>query len=75
MATEFEEMLEEMARERVAKARNEKIAEERAEGRRENTGDVARRMIADGSIPLYKAAEFSGLPLSEVEGIRNGISL
>ena len=75
MATEFEEMLEEIARERVAKARNEKIAEERAEGRRENARDAARRMIADGSIPLDKVAEFSGLPLSEVEGIRNGISL
>lgn len=75
MATEFEEMLEEIARERVAKARNEKIAEERAEGRRENAREAARRMIADGSIPLDKVAEFSGLPLSEVEGIRNGISL
>ena len=75
MATEFEEMLEEIARERVAKARNEKIAEERAEGRRENARDAARRMIADGSIPIDKVARFSGLPLSEVEGLRRSIRL
>ena len=35
---------------------------------------IARNMIADGSIPLNKIAEFSGLPLGEVESIRRSLN-
>ena len=32
-------------------------------------------MLADGSIPIDKVARFSGLSLSEVEGLRNSAVL
>ena len=35
----------------------------------------ARSMIRDGSIPLVKVAEFSGLSLDEVEKLKSSISL
>ena len=46
------------------------------EGRKERwkeAADTARRMIADGSVPLPQIAEFSGLSLGEVESIRRSI--
>ena len=53
------------------------LKEGRREGREEGIlkgrHEVARSMIADGSIPLQKIAEFSGLPLGEVESIRNSM--
>ena len=55
------------------------LAEGIAKGIRKGTRDTAmnnaRIMIRDGSIPLEKVAEFSGLPLDEVEKLKNGISL
>ena len=54
------------------------LAEGIAKGIRKGTRDTAmnnaRSMIRDGSIPLAKVAEFSGLPLDEVEKLKNGIS-
>ena len=44
-------------------------------GLKEAAADAARRMIVNGSIPLPQVAEFSGLPLEEVESIRRSISL
>ena len=44
-----------------------------SKGARNNAIQVARNMIADGSIPLSKVAEFSGLSLGEVESIRQSI--
>ena len=44
------------------------------EGQKEEAADIARRMIANGSIPLPQIAEFSGLSLGEVETIRRSIS-
>ena len=55
------------------------LAEGIAKGIRKGTRDTAmnnaRIMIRDGSIPLVKVAEFSGLSLDEVEKLKNGISL
>ena len=45
----------------------------RSEGRLEGRQEVARSMVRDGSIPLSKIAEFSGLTIGEVESIRNSI--
>ena len=42
-------------------------------GRSEGRQEVARSMVADGSIPLSKIAEFSGLTLGEVESIRESM--
>ena len=47
------------------------LQKERSEGRQE----VARSMVRDGSIPLSKIAEFSGLTIGEVESIRNSIKV
>ena len=43
-------------------------------GTRNTAMNVAKSMIRDGSIPLVKVAEFSGLSLDEVEKLKNGIS-
>ena len=63
----------------IATGRAEGIAEGRAdgilEGARNTAVNVARSMLADGSIPIDKVARFSGLPLSEVEGLRNSAVL
>ena len=45
----------------------------RSEGRLEGRQEVARSMVRDGSIPLSKIAEFSGLTIGEVESIRSSI--
>ena len=42
-------------------------------GQKEAAADAARRMIADGSVPLPQIAEFSGLSLGEVESIRRSV--
>ena len=53
----------------LQKGRREGLQEGRQEGRQE----VARSMVRDGSIPLTKIAEYSGLTLREVENIRKSI--
>ena len=54
------------------------LAEGIAKGIRKGTRDTAmnnaRIMIRDGSIPLEKVAEFSGLSLDEVKKLKSGIS-
>ena len=40
---------------------------------KEAAADAARRMVANGSVPLPQIAEFSGLSLGEVESIRRSI--
>ena len=44
-----------------------------ANGLQRGRQEVARSMVRDGSIPLSKIAEFSGLTIGEVESIRNSI--
>ena len=50
-----------------------KINEARTEILMEGRQEVARNMVRDGSIPLSKIAEFSGLSINEVESIRNSL--
>lgn len=59
----------------IQEAFAEGIAKGRVEGSMKTATDTARRMVANGTIPLPQIAEFSGLPLEEVESIRRGISL
>ena len=91
MSDVFERLYENGRTEGIVEGRAEGIAEGiakgRAEGRAEGieTGirkgardtamNNARSMIRDGSIPLAKVAEFSGLSLDEVEKLKSGISL
>ena len=57
---------------RALKRETEKVREESLnEGRQE----VARSMVRDGSIPLSKIAEYSGLSINEVESIRNSLQI
>ena len=58
-------------KEALAEGKEEGIVE----GSMKTATDIARRMVANGSIPLPQVAEFSGLPLEEVESIRRSISL
>ena len=44
-----------------------------ANGLQRGRQEVARSMVRDGSIPLSKIAEFSGLTIGEIESIRNSI--
>ena len=91
MATKFDKAFEELLEKKVAEevaaivekesakiraqAIAEGLAEAREEGTRKTAMNVARSMLADGSIPIDKVARFSGLPLSEVEGLRSSIRL
>ena len=43
------------------------------EGATAKADQVARTMIADGTLPLSKIAKFSGLSIGEVESIKNSI--
>ena len=44
-----------------------------ANGLQRGRQEVARSMVRDGSIPIPKIAEFSGLTIGEVESIRNSL--
>ena len=73
MSGEFERILERAVRisEKEALERGEKRGVER--GKSENKKEVARNMLADGSIPLDKIAKFSGLTIAEVENLKQSI--
>ena len=79
MSGKFEEIMQR----KINEARSEILEEGRAEGeanglqkgRSEGRQEVARSMVRDGSIPLSKIAEFSGLTISEVESIRNNMQV
>ena len=53
----------------LKKGRNEGIGI----GEKKNALHSAWTMITDGSLPLSKVAEYSGLTLQEVESIKNSI--
>ena len=77
MSGEFERILNK----EIEKAVNEAVKENTKkclemglkEGATAKADQVARTMIADGSLPLSKIAKFSGLSIGEVESIRNSI--
>ena len=75
MSGKFDDFLKEALAEGMTKGIAKGRAEGRVEGSMETATDIARRMVANGTIPLPQIAEFSGLPLEEVESIRRSISL
>ena len=68
-----EEILKEGRMEGEANGLQKGRSEGRLEGRQEGRQEVARSMVRDGSIPIPKIAEFSGLTIGEVESIRNSM--
>ena len=75
MSEVFERLYENGLAEGIAKGRAEGIEDGIRKGTRDTAMNNARSMIRDGSIPLVKVAEFSGLSLDEVEKLKSGISL
>ena len=86
MSGKFDEILQRALKRETEKVRNESLKKGEADGLRkgrlegEANGlqkgrqEVARSMVRDGSIPLSKIAEFSGLTIGEVESIRNSLN-
>ena len=73
MTSAFEKVMDEKTKQTREEGIKEGEANGLRKGRFEGREAVARSMIADGVIPLSKIAEYSGLTLSEVEGIRNSL--
>ena len=73
MSGEFDKIIEKIEEKALKQGRIEGIEEGRLEGKAENKQEVARTMLADGSIPLDKIAKFSGLTIAEVERLKNCI--
>ena len=81
MSGKFDEILQRALKRETEKVRNESLKKGLEEGRQEGEAnglqrgrqEVARSMVQDGSIPIPKIAEFSGLTIGEVESIRNSI--
>ena len=73
MSGKFDEILQKKIKiaseESLKKGEADGLQKGRSEGRQE----VARSMVRDGSIPISKIAEFSGLTIGEVESIRNSL--
>ena len=79
------EILQRALKRETEKVREESLKKGLEEGRQEGEmlglqkGEAnglkkaARCMLEDGSIPIQKIAEFSGLTIGEVESIRNSI--
>lgn len=73
MPNAFEDAMQRIVKEATQKAREESLKEGKADGLKKGRQEVARSMVADGSIPLSKIAKFSGLTLGEVESIKKSI--
>ena len=81
MSGKFDEILQRALKRETEKVRNESLKKGLEEGRQEGEAnglqrgrqEVARSMVRDGSIPIPKIAEFSGLTIGEVESIRNSM--
>ena len=85
MGSRVDEILQRALKRETEKVREEILKEGRMEGeilglqKGEANGlqrgrqEVARSMVRDGSIPISKIAEFSGLTIGEVESIRNSL--
>ena len=73
MSGEFERILERAVRisEKEALEKGEKRGEKR--GVKRGKTDMVKTMIADGSVPLEKIAQFSGLTIAEVESIKKSL--
>ena len=81
MSGKFEEIMQRVVerevKKEVQKTRTEILMEGRLEGRAEGETNglrkAAKNMLEDGSIPISKISEFSGLSMKEIENIRKSI--
>ena len=85
MGSRVDEILQRALKRETEKVREESLKKGLEEGRQEGEmlglqkGEAnglkkaARSMLEDGSIPIQKIAEFSGLTIGEVESIRNSL--
>ena len=64
-------LIEELVVEERQEARAEGREEGREEGRLDTMQSTARRMLAEGILPMEKIAQYTGLPLEEVERLRD----
>ena len=75
MSGKFDEIMQK----KIKIAREESLKKGLMEGRQEGEANglrkAARSMLEDGSIPIPKIAEFSGLTIGEVESIRNSLQI
>ena len=73
MSGEFEKIIERAVRisEKEALEKGEKRGEKR--GVKRGKTDMVKTMIADGSVPLEKIAQFSGLTVAEVESLKQSM--
>ena len=72
-AEEMSSVFEEILQRKIQQTMEESLLKGEADGLKKGRQEVARSMVADGSIPLSKIAEFSGLTLNEVENIRKSM--
>ena len=73
MSGKFDEILQRALKRETEKVRDESLKKGEANGLQRGRQEVARSMVQDGSIPIPKIAEFSGLTIGEVESIRNSL--
>ena len=75
MSGKFDEILQRALKRETEKVRDESLKKGEANGLQRGRQEVARSMVQDGSIPIPKIAEFSGLTIGEVESIRNSLQI
>ena len=79
MPKEFDEIINELKleayKEGFAEGFREGFRQGYEEGIRQARNDIAQRLIAYGSIPLYKIAEYTELSLEEVEEIKESMDV
>ncbi len=86
MSGKFDEIMQRALKRETEKVREESLKkgeadglkkgrlEGRLEGEANGLRKAAKSMLEDGSIPIQKIAEFSGLTIGEVESIRNSLN-
>ena len=82
MSGKFDEIMQRALKRETEKVREESLKKGEADGLKKGRLEgeanglrkAARSMLEDGSIPIQKIAEFSGLTLGEVESIRNSMN-
>ena len=81
MSGKFDEIMQRALKRETEKIREESLKKGEADGLRKGRLEgeanglrkAAKSMLEDGSIPIPKIAEFSGLTIGEVESIRNSL--
>ena len=79
MSGKFDEIMQKKIKiaseESLKKGEADGLKKGRLEGEANGLRKAAKSMLEDGSIPIPKIAEFSGLTIGEVESIRNSLQI